>query len=300
MNREPYIYVHADDYGMTPSTCERIKECWEHGCLNSLSVVPNGCLSYAFEFKKEMDVPCAVHLNLVEGKALQSPEKLDLLVNVDGYMKNSFFNLLLLSLSPARKRLEKQLYLEIKEQILATMKYLNSEEIFLDSHQHTHMIPLVFKTMLQVVRDCNIPVKYLRISAEPLLPFLMEPSLYLTYKPINIIKNMVLNFLWLFEKKIFKKSGISTALFCGIIFSGKMDADRVMKVFPHFYKKAKKRGCDLEFLFHPGYIKDGEEFMDPYKTAFQQFYLSEGRKEENAALHDSELCKLIKKKNNLV
>lgn len=299
MSKSPYIYVHADDYGMTPVTCQRIQDCWEHGCLNSISVVPNGCIEYAFQCKKEKDIPCAIHLNLVEGKGLMPAKQIDLLVGPNGYMKNSFFSLLMLSLSPERKRLEEQLYLEIREQILSIIKHLgDGERVFLDSHQHTHMIPLVFRTILRVVEDCKIPVEYMRIPAEPILPFLLEPSLYPTYRPINLIKNRVLNFLWLFNQKAFQNSGISSALFCGIIFSGNMDADRVMKIFPHFYKKAEKNECDLEFLFHPGYVEQNEAFMDPYKKSFHQFYLSEGRKIECAMLHAKDWCELVKRKNS--
>lgn len=298
MSKLPYIYIHADDYGMTPVTCQRIQDCWKHGCLNSVSIMPNGCLKSCSELGKIAELPCAIHLNLVEGKALTPAEKINLLVRPDGYMKHSFSDLLLLSLSPKRKKLEEQLYLEMKAQIFKAMQLLSIDgPIMLDSHQHTHMIPLVFKTILRIVEEEQIPVQYMRIPAEPITPFLLEPSLYHTYRPVNLIKNGVLNFLWLFERKKFQMTGIRSALFCGIIFSGNMDANRVMKVFPHFYKKAKKLGCDLEFLFHPGYTELGEKFMDPYKEAFHQFYLSEGRKAENAALHLQTWCELVKEKN---
>ena len=299
-SRQPYIYIHADDYGMTSITCQRIKNCLENGCLNSISVMPNGCLKDCSEVREMKEVPCAIHLNLVEGRGLTSAEQIDLLVQPNGYMKHSFVGLLMLSISPKRKKLEKQLYLELKAQIFSMMKLLpENKAIFLDSHQHTHMIPLVFRTILRIIEEEDISVQYLRVSAEPVMPFLREPSLYHTYRPVNVIKNIVLNFLWLFNRKKFRISGIQSALFCGIIFSGNMDKDRIMKVFPHFYEKAKKQGCDLEFLFHPGYIEDGEEFMDPYKEAFQQFYLSEGRKVEYEALHTKNWCELVKKMNGM-
>ncbi|MDO4169023.1 MAG: ChbG/HpnK family deacetylase [Lachnospiraceae bacterium] len=298
MNRLPYIYVHADDYGMTPTTCQRIQNCCKQGCLNSISIMPNGCLESENELETISELPCAIHLNLVEGKGLVSADQIDLLVRSDGYLKNSFFQLFLLSISPKKKKLEQQLYLELKAQIFSTMKLLpKGYPIFLDSHQHTHMIPLVFKTILRIIKEEDLPVQYLRISAEPIIPFLLEPSLYSTYRPVNIIKNLVLNFLWLFDRKQFQMSGIHSALFCGIIFSGNMDEYRVMKIFPHFYRRAKKLGCDLEFLFHPGYVKPGDKFMDPYKKSFHQFYLSKGRKIENETLCSKDWCRLIKEKN---
>lgn len=298
MNRPPYIYVHADDYGMTPQTCERIRDCWEHGCLNSISLVPNGCRDYAEQCRGDARIPCAIHLNLVEGKGLMPADQIDLLVREDGYMKNSFLGLLLLSLSPKRKKLKEQLYLEIREQLLTTLEYFGGgEPIFLDSHQHTHMIPLIFRTLLQVVEECEIPVHYLRIPAEPITPFLLEPSLYPSYSLINLVKNGVLNFLWLFNRRKFRASGISSALFCGIIMSGNMDESRVNKIFPHFYKMAEKRNCNLEFLFHPGYMRKGEKFMDPYKASFHRFYISKGRKAEFDMLHREKWCELVRKSN---
>lgn len=299
MSKLPFIYVHADDYGMSIDTCQRIQDCWENGCLNSISIMPNGCVEYAIKSAKQMNIPCVIHLNLVEGEGLTDPDKINLLVGANGYMKNSFLNLLLLSLSPKRKVMEEQLYLEIRAQIFALKKcFHEDEQISIDSHQHTHMIPLVFKTILRVIEDYKIPVRYLRIPAEPIWPFIIEPSLYHTFKPVNIIKNLILNFLWLFDRRKFRNSGISSALFCGIVFSGKMDADRLMKIFPHFYKLAVKRGCDLEFLFHPGFVKPGEKLMDPYKKSFHKFYHSYGREIEYVTLHEKDWCQLIKDRNS--
>lgn len=296
--RKPYIYIHADDYGMTSLTCKRIEHCWKYGCLNSISIMPNGCLNDSADLKPTDKMHRAIHLNLVEGKALTDPKHIPLLVRPDGYMKCSFVHLLFLSISPKRKQFEEQVYLEVKEQIQAVRSLLPEDEpILIDSHQHTHMIPMIFRTILRIVKEEQIAVQYLRVSAEPILPFILEPSLYCTYKPVNLVKNFLLNFLWLFIRKEFNKTGIPSAVFCGIIFSGNMDISRVMAVFPHFYKIAQKRGYDLEFLFHPGYTEPNEPLMDPYKKSFHSFYLSNGRKTENKTLHLKKWCNLIREKN---
>ncbi|MDO4490598.1 MAG: ChbG/HpnK family deacetylase [Lachnospiraceae bacterium] len=292
--KRPHIYIHADDYGMTPETCKRILDCRDHGCLNSISIMPNGCLKEKEELENVQDLDKAVHLNLVEGKALTPAEQIPLLVREDGYMKNSFFQLLLLSLSGKRKELEQEMELELKAQIHAVQRLLpRGRALMLDSHQHTHMIPLIFRVLLRIVKEEQLPVSYLRISAEPLLPFLREPSLFRTIQPVNLVKNLLLNFLWLFEKPAWKKSGIPGAIFCGILFSGHMDGQRVMKVVPHFYSLAKKKGMNLEFLFHPGYTEPGEELFDPWKKEFHSFYLSCGRKEEFDALHNKKLQRML-------
>ena len=289
--RKPFLYIHADDYGMNDSSCRRIETCIQGGCLNGISLMPNGCLAPGQ--LDRLDIPMAVHLNLVEGRPLTPPEEIPLLVGTDGYWKYSFFGLLLLSLGPRRKEMARQVSLELRAQIASVRRLLPANApVLLDSHQHTHMIPLIFHALLKIVEEEQMDVSYLRIPAEPIGPFLREPSLYHTYQPVNMVKNAVLNFLWLFNRSAFRKSGIPTAIFCGILFSGHMDADRVLKVFPHFVRLAQKRGCDLEFLFHPGYIKPGEEFLDSRKASFNAFYLSEGRKAESAALRDARLCAL--------
>ena len=275
MGYQPRVNIHADDYGMTNHSNARIQACWEHGCVNGVSVMVNGNEPLLPSGSR---VSAALHLNLVEGKPITPAEKIPLLVRKDGCFRHSFFGLLMLSLSPKRDELERQLYLEIVAQLGEFRRLFPDEPaLLLDSHQHTHMIPMVFTTLLRGVRDCGLNVSYMRIPAEPIGPFLREPSLYHTYRPANLVKNVVLNFLWCFNRKEFRESGISTSVFCGILFSGEMDQRRLTRVFPHFLHLAEKRGMDLEFLFHPGAILPGESFLDPDKTGFCDFYRSPGR-----------------------
>lgn len=291
MGFQPRIDIHADDYGMTDQSNARIQASWEHGCVNGISVMVNGTAPL---LPNGANVAVALHLNLVEGKPLSPAEKIPLLVRDDGYFRHSFFGLLVLSLSPERKEMERQLYMEIDAQFAAFQcLYPNEREVLVDSHQHTHMIPLVFSTLLRVICDRGLRVSYLRIPAEPISPFLKEPSLYLTYRPVNVVKNIVLNVLWCFSRKKFIESGISTAVFCGILFSGDMDERRLTMVLPHFRRLAEKRGQNLEFLFHPGAIFPGEPFLDPDKTGFCDFYRSPGRQTDAETVRSERWCELV-------
>ena len=127
------------------------------------------------------------------------------------------------------------------------------------------------------LNDENLKVKYLRIPSEPVMPFIMTPSLYFTYNPVNIIKQWLLKFLWQINKKEFKKAKIPTAYFFGILFSGNMDEKRVKKVLPHYIALAEKKCKDIEILFHPGYLEK-DELAENIK--FDNFYYSNGRKKE--------------------
>lgn len=287
MKRKPAIYFHADDYGMTPNACQRIVSCYEEGCLNSLSIIPNGCLTYAVSLiSARENLRWGIHINLVEGKAMAPHAKERMLVNANGYFKHSFVGLLFLSLFGKRKELKKELYLEIKTQLLTAAAWFpEGKEIWLDSHQHVHMIPLIFDIFLEVIRDTGIPVRGIRIPAEPLTPFLRVPKLYLTYISMNLVKNLLLNFLWIFSKEKFQKTGLEGPMMCGVMFSGRMDERRLRAVAPYFYRKAVKDGRDLEFVFHPGYMQRGELPMDPQKHALSHFHFSAGRKMEYQALH---------------
>lgn len=285
MTDAPLIYWHADDYGMTPSSDRRILECRTHGCLNSVSIVPNGDLSGAMAYLKDSGLFLAVHLNLVEGKSLSPAKDVPLLVHPDGSFKNSFGGLLKLSISPKRKEFAAQVRQELRAQLLAfATEPPSGAALRVDSHQHVHMIPLIFHILLSIIEEEQLPVSHLRIPAEPMTPFLRQFSLWRTYKLINVIKQVVLNGCWLLVKPAFDRSGISTSVFCGILFSGQMDAERVSRVLPAFYRIAQRRGQSLELLFHPGAILPGEPFFDPEKHDFHPFYRSNGRMMEAQAL----------------
>lgn len=280
------IYVCADDYGISENADRRIKQCVENGALNKISVFPNGVLEETELPIAKTDLRLSLHINLVEGKSVSKPENIKLLVSEDGYFKNSFVGLLFLSLSSKRKEFEAQVYEEIKSQLEWWKKKAPSAELLIDSHQHTHMIPAVFKALMRAVKENQADVKYLRIPAEPVLPYLKEPSLYLTYLPVNIIKQWLLKLLGVINRKELEKSGIATAYFMGILFSGSMDKKRVLKILPHYKKLADKNKMDIEILFHPGYMESGDEIPGKRKKTFEKFYFSRGRKTEfDAVMH---------------
>lgn len=272
------IYYCADDYGLNRFSSARIQACIEEGALNKVSVFPNFDPVELDALRKNKEILFSLHLNLVEGKCMA--EGLRLIADEDGNLKYTFGGLLLLSLL-RRKEFSKEVYREIGAQVRYYKSILPSDLPFcIDSHQHTYMIPAIFKALLQVLREEEIRAEYLRIPAEPILPFLAKPSLYLTYTPINLIKQWLLKLLWLVNKKELKKFPVPTAYFFGILFSGKMDEKRVKKVLPGFLRLAEKRGRDLEILFHPGYLQKEEADFEEKNIPFQGFYLSPNRRTE--------------------
>lgn len=275
------IYICADDYGLCDSCSAHITECIQNGALNKVSVFTNTDISDISRILVgNKPVFPSLHLNIVEGKALSSQDKIPLLADSDGKFRHSFTGLLKLSLTK-RTEFENQVYLEIKEQIKVWKNILPKQMPFMiDSHQHTHMIPAVFKVLMKAVKDEGINVGYLRIPSEPLMPYIMTPSLYLSYKPVNLTKQWLLKLLWQINKREYRKNPIPTALFMGVLFSGNMDIVRVRKILAHYIKKSQKSGKDIEVLFHPGYLDKNEDISEICNPSFESFYYSPGRKTE--------------------
>ena len=271
------IYFCADDYGISKISNTRIEECLTNGVLNKISVLPN---SDALDFKRRLlgeNVKLSLHLNLIEGYPLSKKEDVSLLISDKGIFKYSFIGLFFLSIFGNRSLLKKQLYNEIKMQIDFWKKEMGEETpILVDSHQHTHMIPLVFKTLMRVIKEENVEVEYIRIPAEPILPYIKSPSLYFKFRPIGLIKQWLLKFLKFVNRKELKKANIKSASFMGILFSGQLTEDKINKLLPNYIKQNE----NIEIAFHPAYLESGETLIDGCKPSFNKFYYSKWRRKE--------------------
>lgn len=279
------IYISADDYGLCDNASLRIQECIDEGALNKVSVFANLDKIDLGKISENKKIMLSLHLNLVEGKCMAEADEVNLIADKNSNLKHTFGGLLKLSIFHS-KEFEEQVYKEIKAQVLFWKSILPEGVSFcIDSHQHTHMIPSVFKALLKVLNDEKINLKYMRIPSEPLMPYIKTPSLYFTYKPVNLIKQWLLKFLWLVNKRRVNSS--QTAYFMGILFSGKMDEKRVNKILPKYKKLAEKNGRDIEVLFHPGYLEKYD--FENKNIVFRNFYLSENRKTEfNSVMNISE------------
>jgi len=298
MNSSRYseIQLHADDYGLSAHTSAQILECCQKGLLDGISILPNfSCfdkdMALLQEKKAEFprQVTCSVHLNLMEGPCVAEAGKIPNLVNGEGFLNRSWGSLFLASFLPGRSSLQKQLETEIAAQIKKVMAVLGDTSLYIDGHQHTQMIPLVFDALCAVIRQEGYSVSYIRNSAEPLLPFLMKVSLWKSFRPVNFVKNLILNLCaWYAEPKM-RKFGCRPMKLWGLVMSGHMDAARIEKLMPDMKKTAEKKGCQLEILFHPGTLSEHEITPEYSSAEALAFYLSEGRSIEYAALEKKEI-----------
>ena len=277
------IYFCADDYGVSKQCNSRIENCLKNSVLNKVSILVNGEIADFKNHLQKDEVKLSLHLNLVEGYPISDKSDVDLLITKQGNFKYSFIGLFLLSLFK-KKKLKKQLYTEIKNQINLWQTYMGDIPILIDSHQHTHMIPLVFKTLMQVIKDQNVLVENLRFPAEPIMPYLLAPSLYFYYISTGSIKQCLLNVLAIVNAKELKKAKVSFGYFMGVMLSGKMTEKKIKKLLPRYLRIAKKHNRDIEITLHPGYLKDGEHLIKGCRKSFEKFYFSAWRKKEYDAL----------------
>lgn len=288
------VYFCADDYGISKEYNRRIEACVEKGALNKVSVLPNGDIDDFVQKLSGKDVLLTLHLNLVEGYPLSAPEDVSLLIDENGCFKHSFIGLFLKSFSPKRKELEKQIYKEIQSQLHFWIEKTGDRTISVDGHQHAYMIPFVFKTLMQVIRDEKLDVKYLRIPAEPLRAYLFTPSLYTSYSPVGLVKQWLLKVLAFINRRALKGMSFSSAFFMGVMLSGKLNQTRVEKLLkPYLYFSHKKKR-NIEVAFHPGIAEQDSMLIAGSREDFGKFYYSPWRNIEFETLMNNDWRNFMK------
>ena len=284
---------HADDYALTEHASSDIISLIRHGHADSISILPNmSCFDPAMEmlrsdvFSRGIDLPVSVHLNFMEGYCLSDAGALPDLVDARGIFSADWGGLMKASADPLKHdAVKKELMLEMKAQIGRVREALPSgTPLRIDSHQHTHMIPVVFEALAETIEAEQYPVTFIRNSHEPLLPFLRQRAYLHTYEPVNLLKNRAIAALSGKVEKSLREMKLPPTALCGLVLSGLMDSARVSAVLPEMARLAAEHEESMEILFHPGRAlpeEIGEEFG---KEGFIAFHLSRGRKVEGKAL----------------
>lgn len=282
-------------------------ECMKAGKLDSISIVPNmSCFDRCMDMLYEA-IPAlpflplmSVHLDFVEGHSLAGRKEVPLLTKPDSdLMGLSWGGLFKLSYLPwKRKEAGRQLKKEIEAQIervqSAVERCLEIAEksgiscaqkgLRIDSHQHAHMIPVVWEAITEVVAGKGYSLEYIRNSKELLGPFVSEISLWKTYRPINFVKNRLLSLYSYKADRYCRKHRIQQMYLWGLVMSGRMDYDRLVRLYPKIAAKAQKKNRVLEILFHPGLTLPEEVSAEIGEEAAKDFYLKQDRHVEMDAV----------------
>jgi predicted glycoside hydrolase/deacetylase ChbG (UPF0249 family) len=215
------------------------------------------CLEMLEPYKKNIMV--TVHLNLIEGKSVCSPQEIPLLTDGDGMLCCSFAKLLIRSYLPTKNAYLCQLKKELSAQIHAVSDC--SKTLRIDGHAHYHMIPVVFDALMEIIAEENLNVSYIRIPREHLSLYFLHMFQLKGISPINFLKVFILNILAIRNMKkhnVYMKK-LEQRVFLGVFLSGAMYQENVECLLPGAIKLAQKRKCGLEILAHPGGIYEEED-----------------------------------------
>lgn len=282
------IFIHCDDYGLSINSSKIICNCIDNNKINSISIIPNmSSFKNTIDLlKKYQNIKKTLHLNLLEGRCLSDINDVKDLVDSNGLFKLSWIKLFFYSFNFFKyKKIKNELKIEIKNQILKILPYL--EELRIDSHQHTHVIPIVSSALFEVIEENKFNLKYIRIPREPNIPFVKDFFKLRPYKLKYIFSHSILNILSLNLKRKVEKYNIEYSYLFGTILSGNMS----LKAFNILKKYIKKYSFkyNYEILFHPGTLLKNEINSEFNKIDFIKFYLSKNRKKEFKAINNVNL-----------
>lgn len=268
------VIIHADDYAISDHVSESVAEQINTGAIQSISVMPNmSCTEAGIRrLAPYADrVLVSVHLNLVEGRCAAAMELLPLLTDENGFFKLSWLQIMFKSV---RTEFRRQAAIEFRAQIKKTEELLRQAgftgKLRLDSHQHIHMIPGIFKTVCGLTNEFD--VEYIRLAKEPLLPFLKARKLWKTYNVVNLCKNVLLNLFAIPNERLLKQLKLDYNYFFGLVITGRMDYERVSSLLLWMPKKHK-----LEVVLHAGRMLESEITEEYNKKDFVKEHISPRR-----------------------
>jgi len=281
------IIVNADDFANSPNMSDIIIKCAKLGVLNSTSImVTSPFLDASIEKLKNINIRMSLHLNIAEGKPVTKGCKLTYLTKNKEFCKSfeKVFFEYYFGNKEKKELIKKDIKEEYKNQILLYAQKLQTKEINLDSHQHYHAIPFITDILIELNKELNLQISYVRVPKEPFFIDLSNFANIKNYLGLNIIKHILLNFLSIqLAKKLTKQDIAHNDIFVGVLFTGNVTFNSIKKTMEKI-NDAKT----IEILLHPGFLssKESLEYKD---DKFKQFYTSKNRKKEMEVLLSSEI-----------
>ncbi len=276
------VVFHTDDLGLSKAFNAGTRAACEGGLVTSTSLRTNGAAfdeavdSVLAEFPS---LGVGVHLNLVEGMAQRQLGARSRLSNTAGHYRSSFRSLAWAHITQDRRTLE-----EAEEDMRSQIEVVLDRGVavdHLDSHQHTHAIPSLFRIVCSLALEYDIP--FVRLPREAF--YMGEGVLhrFLPWYPVNLIKHALLNHYANQDQAIADEFGVRTNnYFVGILYTGHMTSATVTNGLE---AAAKEEPELVEVLLHPC-LPTGdptERFVAPYLRGYVN---SPARRVELAALLD--------------
>lgn len=232
------LIVNADDYGYFPGISRGILDAAASGALTATGILANSPdLKVQLKWlAKAESLSVGVHLNLTHGKPLTASmaEKLG---RWQGQFPDAYVMTRLLLTGQIKTA---DVRAEWCAQIAACQ---GCKLMFLNSHEHIHMLPLLFPLALELAEQYRIA--HVRLTrAEWLFP----------QRVSGLVRNTLMQIMQTVNQSASPKQ---TPIFLGLGQSGKLDLAYLSKIFARL-----QPGKTYELMCHPGYRVPGE-IMDP-------------------------------------
>ncbi|MBA4368874.1 MAG: hopanoid biosynthesis associated protein HpnK, partial [Desulfobacterium sp.] len=231
------LIVNADDFGISEKVNEGIYNAFTHGILTSTSIIANG---RAFDhavgiYKTIQDLDVGVHLTLLEEQPVADRNQIPTLLTSGGSFKKNATNFTK-DYFLGKINLDEVLY-EFEAQVLK-IKNSGIPISHMDSHQHIHMLPGIFKIAVALARKHNIPA--IRIPYE-------RPRWYMLKKSGMFTRFLQLLVLNKFCRYSTLSGLISTNYFVGFYYSGNLKHEHLKRILQDIPREGF---CEL--ICHPG------------------------------------------------
>lgn len=231
------LIVNADDFGLSEEINKGIVKSYEEGILTSASIMTNGsAFNQAVELSKQFpNLDLGIHLTLVKEKPLLPISMVSSLVNDEGkfYYNSIAFTRNYFSRKIKIQQVEKELDLQIKTILECGLKISH-----LDSHQHLHMLPGIFKIVKKLSLKYQIP--FIRLVNEKFRSYMFK----LNNRVIKIPEIIVFKLLSNINNKEWKNS---SNFFTGFFFDGDFNESNFLAVLSNLPEKGI-----IELMCHPG------------------------------------------------
>ncbi|TMQ64953.1 MAG: ChbG/HpnK family deacetylase [Candidatus Eisenbacteria bacterium] len=149
------LIVNADDFGLTLPITEGTIDAFERGILTSASFVATGdAFARAAQYAaSHPDLDAGVHLMIVHSSPVLPPEETRSLVQEDGRFLPGYGEFMARYLSGGVR--DQEVEAEWSAQI-ARLRGAGVRITHLDSHQHLHLVPGLFRIALRIARANGI------------------------------------------------------------------------------------------------------------------------------------------------
>ncbi|MCB1174325.1 MAG: ChbG/HpnK family deacetylase [Leptospiraceae bacterium] len=297
------IQLHADDLGLTPEINRAIFDLADQGLLDSVSLIVNGpVIDDALQGLRQRPwLRWNLHINLVEGCPVSPIGDVPLLVDERGQFRHSFLGILIRSMPVYRPRPQFRLQIatEIRNQIRFVQRELSPTALRVDSHQHTHIIPMIASLVHRLARANRM--EYIRGVRD-----LIEPGLRDWYRFsawMNAGKSLLLRILqfgndrrhYAFWKGAADADDAQERII-GIFLSGGMKLPAIARTLARIDRQTKGQAKVL-LLFHPGdYSGGGPEtvtLQEGHQSQFFDYCSLAARNQEYQTMLSAELRVLL-------